>query len=125
MMKDADDWDFIFNYTDALFYRLAVGITSRADMSLADCHEALWTAFENGCFRLRDGDEDSVGEVGVVPCHSDDDQCAAMEQNQPLVNYRRHLIEEAGIVAACRGHTATFFARPSPGADLAVAAASH
>ena len=45
MTKDADDWDFIFNYTDALFYRLAVGITSRADMSLADCHEAIMDGF--------------------------------------------------------------------------------
>jgi hypothetical protein len=90
-MMDADDWDFIFNYTDALFYRLAVGITSRADMSLADCHEELWTAFESGCFRLRDGDDDSVGEVGVVTCHTNDDRCAAMEENKRLADYRRQV----------------------------------
>ena len=95
MTKDADDWDFIFNYTDALFYRLAVGITSRADMSLADCHEELWTAFENSCFRLRDGDDDGVGEVGVEPCESDNDRRAAMQQNQPLTDYRRYVIGAA------------------------------
>lgn len=40
-MKDAEDWDFILNYTDALFYRLAVGITGRADISLADTRGSL------------------------------------------------------------------------------------
>jgi hypothetical protein len=69
MMKDADDWDFILDTVEALFY--AVGITSRADMSLADAHEEAWGQFEQGCFRLWcGGDDDSVG---VLPCHSDDD----------------------------------------------------
>jgi hypothetical protein len=73
-------WAYVLDTVDALFYRLAVGIISRSGLSLADCHEELWTAFENGCFRLRDGDDDSVDEVRVDPCHRDEDRRAAKEQ---------------------------------------------
>ena len=54
-----------------------------------------WTAFENGCFRLRDGDDDSVGEVRVDPCHCDDNRRTAMEQNKRLADYRQYVIGEA------------------------------
>ena len=94
-MKDADDWDFILNTVDALFYRVANGIVSRADISLADAHEELWTTFEQGCFKLRCGDDDSVG---VVPCHGEDRR-AAKKQNKPLASYRRYVIE-AAVAAA-------------------------
>jgi hypothetical protein len=95
MMKDADDWDYILNYTDALFYCLSNGIASRTGLSLEDAHEETWVLFEQGCFKLV-GTDDSIG---VVPCHSDDDRCAAMEQNQRLADYRRHVIE-AAVAAA-------------------------
>ena len=95
-MKDTDDWDYVLDTIDALFYHLAVGIGVRADMSLADAHEEAWVLFENGYFRLRCGDDDSVG---VVPCHSDGDRCAAKEQNKRLADYRRHVIEEAVAAA--------------------------
>ena len=45
-MKDRSDWDFILDYTDALFYRLAIGVGTRADMSLVDSHDSLWASFE-------------------------------------------------------------------------------
>ena len=96
MMRDADAWEFILDTVEALFYRLAVGIAGRADMSLADAHEETWELFEQGAFRLRCGDDDSVG---VVPCHSDEDRSAAIEQNKPLADYRRHVIE-AAVAAA-------------------------
>ena len=95
-MKYADDWNYVLDTVDALFYRLAVGIISRADMSLADAHEEAWVLFEQGGFRLRCGDDDSVG---VVPCHSDEDRSAAIEQNKPLADYRRHVIEAAFAAA--------------------------
>ena len=41
-MKDADDWDFILNTVDALFYGLSNGIASRTSLSLVDSHEGLW-----------------------------------------------------------------------------------
>ena len=95
-MKDTDDWNCVLDTVEALFYRLAVGIGVRADMSLADAHEEMWALFERGGFRLRDDDDDSVG---VVPCHSDDDRRAAIEQNKRLAGYRRRIIEEAVAAA--------------------------
>ena len=65
-MKDADDWDFILN-ADALFYSLALGIGARADMNLADCHEGLWTSFEQGQFKLKPGDGDVPGRQRSRP----------------------------------------------------------
>jgi hypothetical protein len=52
-MKDADDWDFILNTVDALFYRLSNGIASPTGLSLVDSHEGLWASFAQGCFKLR------------------------------------------------------------------------
>ena len=60
-MKDADNWDFILNTVETMFISLADGIAGRADMSSEDAHEGLWESFEQGCFRLRCGDDDSVG----------------------------------------------------------------
>jgi hypothetical protein len=37
-MKDADDWDYILNTVDALFYDLSKGIVSRTGLSLVDAH---------------------------------------------------------------------------------------
>ena len=92
-MKDRSDWDFIPNYTDELFYRLALSVAYRSNISLADAHEESWVLFEQGCFRLRCGDDDS--EVSVVPSHSDEDRRAAMKQNKPLADYRQRVIEAA------------------------------
>jgi hypothetical protein len=39
MMKDRSDWDFILNYTDELFYRLALSVACRSNISLAGAHE--------------------------------------------------------------------------------------
>jgi hypothetical protein len=64
-MKDIDDWEFILDTVDALFYGLSNGIASRTNMSLVDSHEQAWVLFEQGCFRLRCGDDDSIG---VEPC---------------------------------------------------------
>jgi hypothetical protein len=61
---------------------------------LADCHEELWTSFEQGQFKLKPGDGDSVG-VEVAPCRGDDERRLAKEQNGSLVSYRQRLIEEA------------------------------
>jgi hypothetical protein len=91
-MKDSADWDYILNYTDALFYRLADGISSRAN-----AHEEVWALFEQGCFRLRCGDDDD--SVGVLPCESEHDRRAAMEQNKPLACYRQRIIEDAVAAA--------------------------
>jgi hypothetical protein len=99
LMKDAADWDYLINYTDALFYRLAVGIACRANMSLEDAHEELWSSFEQGHFKLKPGDGDDDDSVEVVPCDGDDDRRAAMEQNQPLAGYRQRVIE-AAVAAA-------------------------
>ena len=96
-MKDAEDWNFILDTVDALFYRIAVGVACRSDMSLADCHEGLWTSFEQGCFRLRCGDDDD--DIGVVPCETDNDQRAAIDQNKPLASYRQRVIEDAVAAA--------------------------
>jgi hypothetical protein len=49
--------------------------------------------FEQGVFRLQCGDDDS--EVGIVPCHSDEDRRAARKQNKPLADYRQRVIEGA------------------------------
>jgi hypothetical protein len=92
MIKDTDDWDYILNYTDALFYCLSNGIASRTGLSLEDAHEKTWVLFEGGYFKLKTTDSDSVG---VVPCHSDDDRCAAREENGPLACYRQRVIEDA------------------------------
>jgi hypothetical protein len=81
---------------DALFYRLSNGIASPTGLSLVDSHEGLWASFAQGCFKLRGGDDESIG---VVPCHSDEDRRAAAAQNKRLVDYRRHVIEQA-IAAA-------------------------
>jgi hypothetical protein len=94
-MKDADDWEFILDTVDALFYGLANGIASRENISLVDSHEGLWESFEQGFFRLVGTDDG----VGVVPCPDDEDRRAAMAQNQPLADYRRHVIEEAVAAA--------------------------
>ena len=94
-MKDIEDWNFILNTVDALFYRLSNG-ACRADMILVDCHEELWTSFEQGHVKLKPGDDDSVG---IEPCHSDDERRAAMEQNKLLADYRRHAIDRAVAAA--------------------------
>jgi hypothetical protein len=91
-----DDWSYVLNHTDALFYRLAVIIADRADMSLVDCHEGLWASFEKGHFRLKPGDDN---DVGVEPCHGDSARRLAAEHNKPLAAYRRGVIEEAVAAA--------------------------
>ena len=92
-MKDRSDWDFILNFTDELFYRLALSVACRSNISLADAHEEAWVLFEQGVFRLQCGDDDS--EVGIVLSHSDEDCRAAMKQNKPLADYRQRVIEAA------------------------------
>ena len=100
MMEDADAWDFILATVEALFCSIADGIASRADISLADCHEELWTSFEQGHFKLKPGDGDYDDDsIGVVPCETDNDRLAAREQNKPLADYRQRVIE-AAVAAA-------------------------
>ena len=86
-MKDRSDWDFILNYTDELFYCLALSVACCSNISLADAPEESWMLFEQGVFRLQCGDDDS--EISIVPSHSDEDCRAAMEQNKPLADYRQ------------------------------------
>ena len=92
-MKDCSDWDFILNCTDELFYRLALSVACRSNISLADAHEESWVLFEQGAFRLQCGDDES--EFAIVPSHSEEDRRAAMKQNKPLADYRRRVIEAA------------------------------
>ena len=86
-MKDIEDWNFIFNTVDALFYRLPNGVIHPTGLNLIDAHEEAWALFEQGHFKLKPGDDDSVA---IEPCHSDDERRAAMGQNKPLADYRRH-----------------------------------
>ena len=79
-MKDRSDLDFILNYTDKFFYRLALSVACRSNISLAGAHEESWVLFGQGVFRLQCGDDDS--EVGIVPSHSDEDRRAAIKQNK-------------------------------------------
>jgi hypothetical protein len=95
-MQDADDWDYVLDTVEALFYRVANGLVCRADMSLADAHEEMWILFGQGYFKLAPTDD---GGVGVVPCTGDEDRHAAMAQNKPLANYRQRVIEEAVAAA--------------------------
>jgi thiamine pyrophosphokinase len=87
-MKDAADWEFVLNTVDKLFYHLALGIGGRMDMTLADVHEALWSSFEQGQFKLKPGDDDD-DDVEVVPCECLYDRRVAIEQNKALANYRQ------------------------------------
>ncbi|MDR6306763.1 hypothetical protein GGQ85_004499 [Nitrobacter vulgaris] len=41
----------------------------------------------------------TADNVDIVPCHSHDDRRAAIEQNKPLADYRRRVIEEAVAAA--------------------------
>lgn len=41
MKDDLDDWAYVLNTVEALFYRLALGVGVRTNISLADCHEQL------------------------------------------------------------------------------------
>jgi hypothetical protein len=93
-MTDRSDWNVILDYTDAVFYRLAFGIACGVDISLEDAHEKAWLLFERGRFRLV-GTADNVD----MPCHSRDDRRAAIQQNKPLADYRRRVIEEAVAAA--------------------------
>jgi hypothetical protein len=97
-MKDVDDWDYILNTVDALFYRLSKGIVTRTGLSLVDAHEEAWELFEQGHFRMVGTDD---GRASVVPCHNDNERRTAVEQNKPLADYRRRVIKEAVASAAC------------------------
>ena len=92
-MKDADDWAVILDTVNALFFSLADGLACRAGMSLEYAHEEAWTLFENGYFKLVGTDDN----IGVVPCLSDNERRLAAEQNKPLSDYRRRVIEEVGL----------------------------
>jgi hypothetical protein len=88
-----------FSAPDALFCSVADGIASGTGMSLEGleaAHEEIWTLFEGGYFKLAGTDDN----VGIVPCHSHDERRAVAEQNKPLADYRRHVIEEARSQAA-------------------------
>jgi hypothetical protein len=95
-MKDADDLAATLETVDALFCSVADGIARSTGTSMGDEHEEIWTLFEGGYFKVVGTDDN----VGIVPCHSDDDRRAAREQNKPLSDYRRHVIEEASLWAA-------------------------
>ena len=82
-MKDCADWEFILNFTDALFYRIAIGIGVRADMSLADCHEEYGHRSSRGVFGWL------APMTASASSPIDDARRSAMEQNKPLANYRR------------------------------------
>ena len=96
MNDDTSDWNLIFETVDALFFSLADGIACRAGMSLEYAHEEAWTLFENGYFKLVGTDDN----IGVVPCLSDNERRLAAEQNKPLSDYRRRVIDEARLWAA-------------------------
>ena len=80
-MKDADDLATTLETVDALFCRVADDIARSTGTSMGDEHEEIWTLFEGGYFKVVGTDDN----VGIVPCHSDDDRRAAREQNKPLV----------------------------------------
>jgi hypothetical protein len=94
-MKDTDNWAVILETVDALFCSVADGIPSGTDMSLEAAHEEIWTLFEGGYFKLVGTDDN----VGIVPCHSNDERRIAAEQNKRLADYRRRVIEEARLQA--------------------------
>jgi len=96
MNDDTSNWNLIFETVDALFFSLADGIACRAGMSLEYAHEEAWTLFENGYFKLVGTDDN----IGVVPCLSDNERRLAAEQNKPLSDYRRRVIDEARLWAA-------------------------
>lgn len=91
---DANDLGAILETVDALFCSVAVGIAGSTGMEAA--HEEIWTLFEGGYFKLVDTDD----TVGIVPCHNHDERRLAAEQNKPLSDYRRRVIEEASLWAA-------------------------
>ena len=93
-MMDADDLGVILETVDALFCSVADGIAGSTGMEAA--HEEIWTLFEEGYFKLVGTDDN----VGIVPCHSHDERRVAAEQNKPLSDYRRRVIEEASLWAA-------------------------
>ena len=93
-MTNADDLAVILKTVDALFCSVADGIASTR-MSLEAAHEEIWTLLEGGYFKLVGTDDN----VGIVPCHSNDERRIAAEQNKPLADYRRRVIEEAVAAA--------------------------
>lgn len=93
-MKDADDLAATLKTVDALFCSVADGIARNTGLSMEDEHEEIWTLFEGGYFKVVGTDDN----VGIVPCHSDEERRLAAQQNKPLADYRRRVID--GKVAA-------------------------
>jgi hypothetical protein len=91
MMDADDDLGVVLETVDALFCSVADGTAGSTGM------EAIWTLFEEGYLKLAGTDDN----LGIVPCHSDDERRTAAEQNKPLADYRRRVIEEAVASAAC------------------------
>ena len=96
-MMDADDLGVALEIVDALFCSVADGIVSSTGMSLETTHDEIWMLFEGGYFKLVSTDDN----LGIVPCHSHDERRAAAEQNKPLSDYRRRVIEGAVASAVC------------------------
>ena len=80
-MMDADDLGVVLETVDALFCSVADGIASSTGMSLETTHEEIWTLFEGGYFKLVGTDDN----VGIVPCHSDDERRARGRAKQAAV----------------------------------------
>jgi hypothetical protein len=87
-----DNWTTILDIVDALFARLADSLINRTGASPLDTHERLWIAFDRGYFRLTSDADDNLR---VEPCLSADQRRLAVEQNKPLADYRRRVIEAA------------------------------